>query len=597
MDSDRHHLDASTWKALLDKIRFNAYSGTQDNDENFAFLPTKILNLGNNFTSTEFAQFNYNIKCHPLETDEDSLPTKYFRVIDDFSKRIQEDMTLEEFEGTRFARFEIDQASRDQERSYRRNVLDVLMEQIPGLDNYQGNLTGQNIHHADWNRDELLDTSRYHRSYKVAQKGAMGGKLRNRGFADQNVFMARTTQERVASMRYTDCRDEAEEEQRVCTEREEGWSYAIPLEIIYMTPLYNWNPYNILYHEGKGPDVDIGGRNGSFTPERAYDGNRRNIYYRTPAELFTDLADSALAQEDTDKGVAGVLDNTGRVRRVVASGTRIMLPKMTYGDGERSVNLGEIRTRYPIAPIYNDGSQIYKELEALKDVVMDLQKHTHLLHQIPSILRQGDCTSTSNTEDTSTTATNDIDELSESFSLMIPAQPVLTVTIPKSQVEAMMRDILNCVNSYEEHENTRTSAGNWQNRFDTGSTMEGCRTLCNQDVSCLAYDWQNNNLGCKLHNATSLVAENTQSTTRPWMISLQAAQYRRHKCEQGRVVEVTTKPDMRLRGVSHTLQVQYTADGTTFPRGGSPWVVRTCDGEVVCPGTSQPATLTKITRS
>ena len=25
------------------------------------------------------------------------------------------------------------------------------------------------------------------------------------------------------------------------------WSYAIPLEIIYLTPLYNWNPYDIEY--------------------------------------------------------------------------------------------------------------------------------------------------------------------------------------------------------------------------------------------------------------------------------------------------------------------------------------------------------------
>ena len=32
-----------------------------------------------------------------------------------------------------------------------------------------------------------------------------------------------------------------------CTTYTQRWSYAIPLEMIYLTPLYNWNPHNIDY--------------------------------------------------------------------------------------------------------------------------------------------------------------------------------------------------------------------------------------------------------------------------------------------------------------------------------------------------------------
>lgn len=53
-----------------------------------------------------------------------------------------------------------------------------------------------------------------------------------------------------------------------------------------------------------------------------------------------------------------MLDKTGQMRRVMASGTRIMLPEI---DGA-----GTIRTRYPIIPMHSDGEQTRKELDALK---------------------------------------------------------------------------------------------------------------------------------------------------------------------------------------------------------------------------------------
>ena len=42
-DSDRHHLDASSWFDLQEKVRFTSYTGDKDQLENFAFLPTGSL--------------------------------------------------------------------------------------------------------------------------------------------------------------------------------------------------------------------------------------------------------------------------------------------------------------------------------------------------------------------------------------------------------------------------------------------------------------------------------------------------------------------------------------------------------------------------
>lgn len=66
--SDRHFVDASSWFDLQDKIRFTSYTGRKDNMENFAYLPTTIMETVND-TITRYAQWNYRILCHPLKTD------------------------------------------------------------------------------------------------------------------------------------------------------------------------------------------------------------------------------------------------------------------------------------------------------------------------------------------------------------------------------------------------------------------------------------------------------------------------------------------------------------------------------------------------
>ena len=84
-ESDRHHLDAKDWYDLQEKIRFNAYTGTKDNLENFAFLPNTIVGIEPNGTAPIYAQWTYRILCHPLKDD---LPLDRLRVVDDLATRM-----------------------------------------------------------------------------------------------------------------------------------------------------------------------------------------------------------------------------------------------------------------------------------------------------------------------------------------------------------------------------------------------------------------------------------------------------------------------------------------------------------------------------
>ena len=207
----------------------------------------------------------------------------------------------------------------------------------------------------------------------------MGTKTRKRGFADRNIFMAETTQERVPALSVNDCTGSGKNQ--VCHKYTSRWSYAIPLEIVWRTPLWNWNPYNLPYHgdNKKVPgwnEVTAGGRNGGLTPEKAYNGTRHNLFFRTPAEFFGDGQGGESDPADTSKGVVGVLDPDDNVQHVVASGTRIMFPEIP--------SAGIVRQRYPIAPLFNDGSQIYKESEALKDIVMRMETYQEMLTEKPN---------------------------------------------------------------------------------------------------------------------------------------------------------------------------------------------------------------------
>ena len=254
------------------------------------------------------------------------------------------------------------------------NILDDLMGQVPGKNNYGANITddtvGGKAYPVSGDTETPLNAAYYHRVFKVDKKDAMGLDSRRRGYNDQNVFMAATTQEEIAPMKATFCSGSGK--QKVCEEYTERWTYAIPLEIIYLTPISSWNPYDLEYKGEANTDegkVATQGRSGSLT--KPFNGVNSKAYYITPAEFYTGSDSSKADPADTSTGAKYVLDHSGNPQLVRTSGVRILMQPIE--------GIGPVRQRYPIMPLHEDGNTIYKELEALKDIVLEPEKYAHML--------------------------------------------------------------------------------------------------------------------------------------------------------------------------------------------------------------------------
>ncbi|XP_013383323.1 uncharacterized protein LOC106153767 [Lingula anatina] len=372
--SDRHHIDATSWFDLQEKIRFTSYTGRKSSLENYAYLPTTVMNLLNG-TIPQVAQWNYRIACHPLKRD---LPLNRLRVVDDLAARMSYKRRIGLHSMSRAARFQINPRDSNtwSERTSSYGLLDQLMEEIPGKNNYAGNLTDdafESTAYEYYAKDSKpINVAYYHRYFRTTDKDAMGTSSQHRGYADTNIFMAMTTQPQVAPMTVKSCK------RRVCKTYTQRWTYAVPLEVIYMTPLYRWNPYDIEFKGKTGSKearvVTYAGRNGGIEKDRAFNGTASKYYYQTPAEFFsgtTTEKDSA----DTSKGIVGVLDKNGDVRRVTSSGTKIVLPEIE--------GIGRLRTRYPVMPIHAEGQATWKELSALKDLVMEQPRYLSMYNELP----------------------------------------------------------------------------------------------------------------------------------------------------------------------------------------------------------------------
>lgn len=85
-----------------------------------------------------------------------------------------------------------------------------MFYQIPGKDNFQGDLTDEAFGLMAFSvnpktPNAKLRADRYHRWFRVEAKDAMGTSERHRGFADENLFMARNTQPNIAGMDVKSC--------------------------------------------------------------------------------------------------------------------------------------------------------------------------------------------------------------------------------------------------------------------------------------------------------------------------------------------------------------------------------------------------------
>ena len=362
--SFRHFVNAADWDNLHERIMFTSYNGRKDNFENLSHLPKKIMGITNGVP--DIAQWNYRILCHPLKND---LPLRNLQLVDDLSRRVAENLKLKEYELSKTARYNIDPKHLKLADS-ERNLLDELMEEIPGANNYPASNTDDTFDTlAKDKTGDALNSGFYHRWMKV------NGENVKRNYADQNLFMAQTKNTEVAGMKMEVCDHGKTPEDHVgtpgnltnCKSFEQRWTYAIPIEIVYMTPLPNWNPLNLPYkgdHDSQSAQaVTADDRDG--TPDKAFNGTHEMLLYQTPAAMFAD-DEYHHVPADTTLNTVSVMDSNGHVEQSRGSGHRMFLPKIT--------GLGVVRQRYPIFPVFTDETPESKEINAIKELLMDPAK-------------------------------------------------------------------------------------------------------------------------------------------------------------------------------------------------------------------------------
>ena len=381
-DSDRHFLDASSWAEMDEKVAFMAHTGRKDSNENFASLPTKLISVENG--SLVFARWNYRILSHPLEND---LPLNQFCLLDDLAIRMAYKRTKQEQLISRAARFQLDQFEQGQCKvgAIRYGLLDKLMAEVPGMDNYPGHIEDNAFGEKAFDyvpevingteTDVALNAAKYHRWYRLFHKGALGLKTRLKSFADPTLFMAQTTSPRVVKFGVRILNRKGE----LMEEYQQRWSFAFPLEIVYLTPLLRWNPFNIDHHgDAKTPEgqsVSADKRNGKLSKDKAFNGINSAKFYHTPASFFSENEDDSDPADSALKGAIGVLNSTGDLCLVRPSGVRINVPEIP--------GVGYLRTRYNIMPIHGEGYTVWKELAALEDAALNPSTYGFIFSEQP----------------------------------------------------------------------------------------------------------------------------------------------------------------------------------------------------------------------
>ena len=370
--SDRHAIDASSWFDLQEKIRYTSMTGDRINSQNFAYLPTTIHNITDGIPN--FAQWNYRILCHPLKNE---VNMSHLIPLDDLGHRMARNYDFNHYLNSRMVRYMVDEKP-GRNRLFQWNELDDWMYQIPGKDNYGAHMVDDSFGLPKLRLDQEtpINVAYYHRRWKVGEHDAMGDTVGHRGFADRSLFVAENTQPRIAPTRVSHCY--RVNGHRTCGNFEKRLSYAVPLELVFMTPLHSWNPYNLEYR-GKFVDADAqsvtqNSRNGGKDAATAYNGTHSKAYYFTPVDFFSG-DEVAHDPADTTRAATGVLDRHGNVRLMKSSGFRTILPNIA--------GVGTLRTRYPLMPVYAEGSPIWKELEALRDLIMDMDANKKFINKTP----------------------------------------------------------------------------------------------------------------------------------------------------------------------------------------------------------------------
>jgi len=375
-DSDRHSLHAETWKEQFDAQVFRANSGKKHVKENVPFLPTKIVDVKvdslNGISYPVYANFEYRIACQPMSGE---VPTERFlldvdeSILQKFAKG-KKSAEEEELRFKRMGHFKVNGISQESwdfnaERGrtqtppsggMRWNFLDQMMEQVPGKNGPHADFKDDSFHILTSkydDRDAELNTGFYSRFFSYDHADAMGRQQQMRGYSDLNLWAAMTTHDKVAGYRICQSEDESVQDTiEQCWEQK--WTYAIPLEIIYLSPLENWNPYNLQMFDRASTFHEMNeGQDGSV--ELPYQGyTEKGQFVKVPQEFFNGNSGRDLA----DTGRAYYVQTSEGVHAVTSSGTRVITDPI--GD-----EVGPVRLRWPIFPVHDRSSLAFREVTAL----------------------------------------------------------------------------------------------------------------------------------------------------------------------------------------------------------------------------------------
>lgn len=345
-DSFRHHEEVSDYLKLLNRTLMLNAAGHSMTAENGSYIPGSVRQI-NTKGQAQFVAWRYRITANDVGSISDYPTEKLLTSLDLPIQRWHSNMNAQQLAATRSARWRVNRDLSEDPHwggytdAPTVDLLDELMAKVPGLNGVGANITekytdaGVQTQMAEWGKPGvMLNAANYNRRYG-SSLNASGRTKVIRGYNDPTLFVAANTRPEVAAFT-----DGAESYRR---------SYAIPLELILRTPLEGWNPYGI-----QTPAIFSGD---GLSAATAYNGrNDSSRHYLTPAELFTGaVADPDPA--DTGATPRWVLDGGGVARSVRASGLYSVLPNIE--------GAGSIRLRYPIYPMYHEGSWASAQIEAL----------------------------------------------------------------------------------------------------------------------------------------------------------------------------------------------------------------------------------------
>merc|ERR1719440_476672 len=343
--SERHELEVNTWHDLMDTVRARMMAGEKSELENAAYLPQLVVDITESGNPVR-ANFAYSIKCHQLEDKKGkplSVPFERMRKTRDLHTEDSgwsfdsksDRRSLFELDPTCDAAFKQDgnppfTRTKAQAKICKGNknseiqpsYIDMLMSQIPGKDMYGAEILDDRK--ADpRNSTEPLNNAYYNRVFRSLAKDANNELIHMRGFHDGSLWVAESTHPDMVAFNEKGAKAGHQKKGKGTagtTRGDRRFSWAIPFELIYLSPLKNWNPYKFkIFGDDEAKKEQKGngcrGKSGLSKAEQkkcAFNGISKNKYWATPKALWTkDLDPAAVDSADTSGSSMLVLDGDG----------------------------------------------------------------------------------------------------------------------------------------------------------------------------------------------------------------------------------------------------------------------------------------------